>query len=510
MSRVSRGLVASLLVGSMFVSGVGQLSGVATAATKSSSKIAKSAVTSGKDASVAGFNARMDKAQDALENVDGKMVKVDNDLTEIEYAIASLREEKRYIEKRLELVEGRMEKKKGELETANLELAKLQNEIYGLETELKSREGDFRERVNSMYQSPTGELGGYLDVILSSDGFGEMMTQLSSYRRVVAKDNQVIEEYMEIQNELAEKEAAATRVIDGISASMKELAKLGAEVEKTLLEKVRIENELKRKEFELRGDLVNLKDKKASLKLELTTIAQEKKIYELKKKREEEAKERARVKALEEAKRVARELAIEKAKQKARETGKKVVMPVEVVAEVRLSETDAASIVEKLGSEKNMEINDLIDEKAKKYDVPANLVRAVIQQESGFNPNAVNVNTNGTIDRGLMQLNSNTAPGIARQMGLEYKVGMEFVPEIAVEFGAYYLGSLYDKENLHRTLSSYNRGSGGARTWFRENGTYETEYSMKVMAYKKVFDDRDKKEKLEKLLNKRGNKTVKK
>lgn len=41
-----------------------------------------------------------------------------------------------------------------------------------------------------------------------------------------------------------------------------------------------------------------------------------------------------------------------------------------------------------------------------KYDWDVNLVLAIMKAESGCNPNAVNYNTNGTKDTGLMQLNS--------------------------------------------------------------------------------------------------------
>ena len=48
----------------------------------------------------------------------------------------------------------------------------------------------------------------------------------------------------------------------------------------------------------------------------------------------------------------------------------------------------------------------LIFQIAPVYDVPPYLVAAIIIKESNGNVSAVNYNKNGTIDRGLMQLNS--------------------------------------------------------------------------------------------------------
>lgn len=46
-----------------------------------------------------------------------------------------------------------------------------------------------------------------------------------------------------------------------------------------------------------------------------------------------------------------------------------------------------------------------VDRVSQKYGVPKELILAIIQQESGFNPLAYNRNKDGTEDRGLMQVN---------------------------------------------------------------------------------------------------------
>jgi len=57
---------------------------------------------------------------------------------------------------------------------------------------------------------------------------------------------------------------------------------------------------------------------------------------------------------------------------------------------------------------------DCLDDAARYHKVNVNLVRAIAQQESGMRANAVNVNSDGSEDIGLMQINSSWLPKLAR------------------------------------------------------------------------------------------------
>ncbi|MGU7775437.1 transglycosylase SLT domain-containing protein [Burkholderia sp. MR1-5-21] len=58
---------------------------------------------------------------------------------------------------------------------------------------------------------------------------------------------------------------------------------------------------------------------------------------------------------------------------------------------------------------------DCLDDAAAFQHVSVSLMRGIAQVESGMNPNAVNTNTNGTTDIGLMQINSTWLPTLARE-----------------------------------------------------------------------------------------------
>jgi len=101
------------------------------------------------------------------------------------------------------------------------------------------------------------------------------------------------------------------------------------------------------------------------------------------------------------------------------------------------------------------EINELIDKYANQNGLDADFVKAVINQESGFNPNA----TSKCGAMGLMQL----MPGTAQGLG----VTNAYDPEQNIEGGTKYLKGLMDRfdNNKSLALAAYNAGPNAVKKY---------------------------------------------
>ncbi|CAF0965902.1 unnamed protein product [Didymodactylos carnosus] len=106
---------------------------------------------------------------------------------------------------------------------------------------------------------------------------------------------------------------------------------------------------------------------------------------------------------------------------------------------------------------------EIVNAAAQKANFPADLIGAVIFQESGGNLNVIlTMNPNGGQDEGLMQVN----PETAKELEQKYPDRFQGLSGAAknVMFGASYLKDMFDSVAEHNygvTLRAYNSGPNG-------------------------------------------------
>jgi soluble lytic murein transglycosylase len=142
--------------------------------------------------------------------------------------------------------------------------------------------------------------------------------------------------------------------------------------------------------------------------------------------------------------------------------------------------------------------DDIIRQQAAEKGVPADLIAAVIYEESRFSDQ-----TSSAGARGLMQITPDTADVIERLSG-----GTTFVyedlanPDINIRYGTFYLRHLLDRYggNVEAALAAYNAGPGNVDAWggseleiddieFPETHSYVENVLERQQEYEKNYGD---------------------
>ena len=102
------------------------------------------------------------------------------------------------------------------------------------------------------------------------------------------------------------------------------------------------------------------------------------------------------------------------------------------------------------------DIDALIERASLRYGVPKEIIRAIIQAESGFNPRAYNKNKDGTEDRGLMQVNYQHNLALMKEYGIT-DPNQLYDPAINIEIGTRILYENYKRfGNWVMAIKAYN------------------------------------------------------
>lgn len=115
------------------------------------------------------------------------------------------------------------------------------------------------------------------------------------------------------------------------------------------------------------------------------------------------------------------------------------------------------------------------------YNLDFTLVMALIQHESGFDPNVIS-NTN---DYGYMQINAINHDWLTETIGVTDYTD----PYQNIRAGVFVLRKLFERyQDTDMVLMAYNMGENGAsRLW--EKGIFETDYTQSILTIQEQFND---------------------
>jgi soluble lytic murein transglycosylase len=121
-----------------------------------------------------------------------------------------------------------------------------------------------------------------------------------------------------------------------------------------------------------------------------------------------------------------------------------------------------------------------VDQVSRKYGVSTDMIFAVIQAESSFDPLALS--DRGAV--GLMQLLPSTAREVAQELNIRWTDdSILWDPLTNIEMGTYYLRTLISRfDNVEVALAAYNHGPNRIATLQATNTALPLEYPGRVFA----------------------------
>ena len=132
------------------------------------------------------------------------------------------------------------------------------------------------------------------------------------------------------------------------------------------------------------------------------------------------------------------------------------------------------------------ELQDYIFTVTEQYNVPAEVVIAIIERESSYRPNVTGL----AGEQGLMQIHPINHEWLSEELGItDY-----YDPEQNILAGTYLLSGLFNKyETATEALMCYNCGEAGAkRLWAK--GVTETDYTVGILSFIETLEYKEEKQ----------------
>ena len=122
----------------------------------------------------------------------------------------------------------------------------------------------------------------------------------------------------------------------------------------------------------------------------------------------------------------------------------------------------------------------LVEENSRIYGVRESLIYALIENESGFDENAVS----SVGAKGLTQITPETFKWLQTKTGECYEEDALFQPEVSIKYGTFFLKFLLDEFGDEKTaLAAYHAGRGIVNEWLADTRYSSDGETLDVIPY---------------------------
>ena len=204
---------------------------------------------------------------------------VQEDIDEKQDKLEEGQQESEKLQEKMDSVQGDIDDTEAKIEIVNGDIANLQAEINDNQQELDAKRKEMKEgidnlnvRLRTMYKNGTV---GFVDVLLSSESFDELVSNIDMVRRIYSSDKDLVKELQKEykQIEKARDDLQAKR--EEMNGKMAELASLNNDLKGSYEELKATKKEIDKNNEELEGEIDELEEELEEIRASAAAAAQE-------------------------------------------------------------------------------------------------------------------------------------------------------------------------------------------------------------------------------------------
>jgi peptidoglycan hydrolase CwlO-like protein len=235
------------------------------------------------------YQTQIDSIKKKRSEVKEKTQATNNKIDELHKDQAQIVAELEKLDARMKETKQKVNQTKDAVESGKNQIAKLKKEIKFIEERIKSRQELLKDRMRSLQKN--GGMVSYIDVILGSNSFGDLVQRMSAVQVIMKADENIIKEQNADLEAVNNKKDEMTVRQAKIERDLANLQNLNAELANQVSNKNKLMASLKEQEKEAHEDVLNLQEQEELLASQQT--AMQKALEEAKRKAAEEAKRKA-------------------------------------------------------------------------------------------------------------------------------------------------------------------------------------------------------------------------